>query len=660
MSGLFGFIHEAGEAAGLAQLQKMQSAMAHWGPDGGGLWQDSRCGLGQCLLFNTPEAVHERLPRWVPEARLAITAEARIDNRDELCDHFAIPPADRPVTPDSELILRAYLKWGEASPEHLLGDWSFAIWHPAERKLFLARDHHGNTSLCYWRQGEQFAFASSPQALHALGAPRRLNELYLAQVLISWPAYHGPQTIDLDIQRLPPAHAMTVTPQGTRVWRYWRLEDTPELRLPNRDDYVQGFLEVYDEAVRCRLRSYRPVGVTLSGGLDSGSVTALAARELARQGQRLTAFTAVPLYDTTRTVGPQRFGDETEYATATAAFCGNVDHILLDSAQVTPMAGIRRTLAIMPEPAHAASNFFWITDLLEQARVAGLGTLLTGQGGNATVSWTGAPELRSLLAAFRYDGWKAGIRRNLPLWILRPLMQWHTHNQNWSGAAIHPDFARRIALSERRIAAIGQDVTLPDSWREPRDLRHAIIQPGAGRVGDIWAQRGAAAGYPMLAEDLAAVRLDMAGVAWVEPGVQVTKLWADSAAALGQPTAGLSRVRPELEKFVVPVGAALVKTAAPLAALYVLSAHNEPAIVLEERRDARKFNALLDHTWQKLVVKRMGLHGSHFQRAVAVANQARIVRVQRPEGEFRLTELADAVAANFNTLPALSPRVSAP
>ena len=155
-------------------------------------------------------------------------------------------------------------------------------------------------------------------------------------------------------------------------------------------------------------------------------------------------------------------------------------------------------------------------------------------------------------------------------------------------------------------------------------------------------------GYPMLAEDLAAVRLDAAGVAWVEPGVRVTKLWADSAAALGQPTTGLARVRPELEKFVVPVGgAALADTAAPLAALYVLSAHNEPNILLKERRDARKFNALLDHTWQKLVVKRMGLHTAHFQRAIAVANQARIVRVQRPDDGFRLKELADAVEVDF-------------
>lgn len=154
-------------------------------------------------------------------------------------------------------------------------------------------------------------------------------------------------------------------------------------------------------------------------------------------------------------------------------------------------------------------------------------------------------------------------------------------------------------------------------------------------------------GYPMLAEDLAAVRLDGDGRAWVEPGVAVTKLWADSAAMLGQSTDGLPRVRPELEKFVLPVTAALVDAPARLTAIYVLASHNQPTIHLEERRDARKFNALLDHTWQKLVVKRMGLHTAHFQRAIAVANQARIVRVQRPDDGFRLKELADAVEADF-------------
>jgi hypothetical protein len=159
-------------------------------------------------------------------------------------------------------------------------------------------------------------------------------------------------------------------------------------------------------------------------------------------------------------------------------------------------------------------------------------------------------------------------------------------------------------------------------------------------------------GYPMLAEDLAAVRLDGDGTPWVEPGVQITKLWADSAAALGQATDGLQRVLPQVEKFMVPVNGKLATAAVRLGAVYVLATHPEAAVTLEESRDAHKFNALLDHTWQQLIIKEMGLHGAHFQRAVAVANRVRIVRVRRPAGEFRLAELADAVAADFSAVGA--------
>lgn len=158
-------------------------------------------------------------------------------------------------------------------------------------------------------------------------------------------------------------------------------------------------------------------------------------------------------------------------------------------------------------------------------------------------------------------------------------------------------------------------------------------------------------GYPMLAEDLAAVHLAEDGRPWVSPGVAATKLWADSAAALGLSTAGLARVRPVLEKYLLPVHHALAGGPAPIIAIYALSTHNQPDVRLEERHDARKFNALLDHTWQMLVVKRMGLHQAHFRLAAAVANQTRIVRVRRPQDDFVLGPLLDALEADFSQLP---------
>lgn len=493
MSGIFGIFNLNNEPVDEADLTKMAEAMAIWGPDGRSQITSGPVGLGQLMLYNTPEAHLEQLPRQTASG-LLLTAEARIDNRPDLYRQLNIPQPDQDMMTDSQLIELAYEKWGEACPDRLIGDWSFAVWNPQTQRLFLARDHHGNTSVYYTQDANRFAFSSSREALLALGVPRRLNELYLAQVLISWSAYHGETSIDLDIKRLPPAHAMTITPEKMAVYQYWNLRDIPELRLPTFEAYVEGFLEVYTEAVEARLRSHAPVSTTLSGGLDSGSVTALAARALQAQGQRLPAYTSVPLYDVQNTVGPKRFGDETAFARETAVFHPNIDHHLLGAKNISPIEGVRRILAIRNEPGHAGANFYWIADMLQTAQQQGNGALLTGQGGNATISWTGAPELASALVMFQTEGWKAGLKQFMPLFLLRTLRRRRLRRNNWAGSAIHPDFARRINLVERQVSAIGTDESLPETYRQPRDMRYGMIKPGNSIIGTIWAEIGASYG----------------------------------------------------------------------------------------------------------------------------------------------------------------------
>lgn len=501
-----GLFHVNGAPVAIEDLRTMHAAMAHWGPDGAGEWCEGSAGLGHGLLFNTPEAVYERLPHATADGRLVITAAARLDNRDELWEALGIEHVDRATMPDSAIILRAYERWGEACPDHLLGDWSFAVWHRHERRLFLARDHHGNTALYYVNDGRRFAFASDRKALLALpGMPRRLNEFYLAQVLVAWNARHGSDTIYLDLHRLPPAHAMMVTPDGVRIWRYWRLEDTPEVHLPNDEAYVEAFLDVLRQAVQCRLRSYRPVGATLSGGLDSGSVTALAARALARENKGLIAFTSVPLYDVTHTVPARLFGDEWPFAAATARYAGVAEHIPISSGEVSPLTGIRRMLDIHGEPILGSGNLYWIVALLATAQQHGVGTLLTGQLGNATISWDGLPSSVSLRSYINFGAYRQAVREKLlrplvPLWLHRHYVNWHLfgswrlHAQPWrSRAAIHPDLALRLHLRQH-MAAAGYDPLLGQQWGTARQRRWATLRPGASMAGAFTAENGAAYG----------------------------------------------------------------------------------------------------------------------------------------------------------------------
>lgn len=152
----------------------------------------------------------------------------------------------------------------------------------------------------------------------------------------------------------------------------------------------------------------------------------------------------------------------------------------------------------------------------------------------------------------------------------------------------------------------------------------------------------------MLAEDLAAVHLAPDGSARVEPGVCSTRLWTDSLRALGLPSEGLARVRPELGKFLLPAGDGQVAAeAAPLHTLYALSTHNGPDLVLEDLPNTGKFGALLEQTWMKVAVKRMGLQAGHFRRATTLADRVRGRALRRPTDRFLLKELADRVEADF-------------
>jgi asparagine synthase (glutamine-hydrolysing) len=496
MSGIFGIIHLNDLPVSEKEIETMHSVMAEWGTDVSNVWINDSAGLGSLVSFNTPEAVYEKLPLQSSQGFI-MTVEARLDNREEILSLLDNTQLVSRSIPDGEVIMRAYEKWGKFAPDHLLGDWSFAAWHTREKKLFIARDHFGNTSIYYYHDHRRFIFASSKKALLSLGIPRRLNEFYLACLLISWPAYHGPQTIELDIQRLPPAHTLTLQATHLSTEQYWHLEDTPLLNLKNSQEYIEGFLSIYDQAVRDRMRTHYPLGVTLSGGLDSGSVTCLMAHTLKKKNKRFKAFTSVPLYDVTNTVNHEhRFGDELPFAQAVVSHAGNIDLMQIQAKTISPIRSIRHGLEIHVCPVHAAGNLYWIYDLLETAQKNGVGTLLTGQGGNATVSWDGHNKFRIMKKLLKQREWKSFLQLLIYPFIPLPLLHrfygaFRKGNLNWDGTSINPDFAQRIDLASQYIHGMGT-LSNPGLWQNPLVLRNSIIKPGASILGDMWAENGAA------------------------------------------------------------------------------------------------------------------------------------------------------------------------
>jgi asparagine synthase (glutamine-hydrolysing) len=159
----------------------MVDILAHRGPDGAGAWSEESVGLGHRMLHTTPESLNEKLSLVDDRRGLVLTADARLDNRDELITALGFGGRPCEELTDSELILGAYKRWGERCPERLLGDFAFAIWDRRRQELFCARDHIGVKPFYYHRAGKLFVFASEIKALLCVPeVPRRLNEVRVA------------------------------------------------------------------------------------------------------------------------------------------------------------------------------------------------------------------------------------------------------------------------------------------------------------------------------------------------------------------------------------------------------------------------------------------------------------------------------------------------
>jgi asparagine synthase (glutamine-hydrolysing) len=477
MSGIFGMVRRDG-AALADELATMREAMPRWGPDGFGQWQEGVAGLGQARLHSLPESRCEDLPAWDESAGFAFTAAGRLDNRQALVDELSLSGRREPLA-DTGVMMAAYRRWRDTAAERLQGDWALAAWHPAQRRLFVARDPFGETALYYCCHPSAVAFASSQRAVVALGlSPIELDELYLAQYLISWPAYHGERTAASAARRLPPAHTLTVTPEGAHTRLYRRLEDQPVARMKTRDQYVTRLRDTFSQAVSTRLRTSGPVGVAVSGGLDSTAVAAVAAEHARRRGERLTAFTSVPIASARD--DELMFGDELPLVRALAQLAGNIDVEPVTAAGVSPIQGIRWALEVYAAPIHAASNMFWLLELHRQAAASGHRVLLNGAVGNGGISWGGNPLSQPLAGQVQTLGagqWGRRARQVSP----RALWSWmakRRQDPRWYRAtAIAPAFAQRLDVGRRRLE---DPKTFP---RNAREERLVLLKPGRSMVG---------------------------------------------------------------------------------------------------------------------------------------------------------------------------------
>jgi asparagine synthase (glutamine-hydrolysing) len=429
MSGIYGIYRYDGAPLPRETLERMRAAMAFYGPDGGGSRVEDAVGLGHLLLAVNPEDSFESQP--VRAAYGLMVSAVRLDNRAALIEELQLSEPEAARLSDGELASLAYERWGKELCSHLQGDWALAAWDRRHRRLLLARDACGNATL-YFYEGKGFiAFASSLNALLALpGVEHEPDRLRLAEVLVSW-QHDAERTAYKGFRRLVWAHAMTVGADGrSRAWRHWSPLGRERFTWRQDEEYVEAFLEHYTRAVQSSLRTEKPVAAELSGGRDSGSVVAMAAPLLARAGRGLTAYTSVPCLPPDGAAVTQ-MGDEGELAQQTAAMAGeNLTHQLINAAGDGVLSGIDDLLDAHEGPAHAVCNHYWLQAIMHAAQRGGAGVLLSGQMGNATVSWQGSgSSLLALLQGSPATAWRLFLRAEPNPWLsvkrqlLKPLLK---------------------------------------------------------------------------------------------------------------------------------------------------------------------------------------------------------------------------------------------
>jgi asparagine synthase (glutamine-hydrolysing) len=314
LSGIVGIYHLTDAPVERALLQSLVEFLRFRGPDSHECWMDGSIGLGHAMLRTSVESMGERQPAGL-EGRFWIVADARLDGRAELIGK--LQRSGRRIqanAADVQLILHAYAEWGAACVAHLQGDFSFAAWDARNKQLFCARDHFGIKPFYYARRGSVFLFSNTLNCvrLHP-EVSTELNDRAIGDFLLFGVNYDNATTSFRDIQRLPPAHSLSVSPEGLKIRRYWKLQTDGRIRYAKPEEYVENFNSILEAAVGDRLRMDR-VGLLLSGGLDSSAIAATA-RELSAKSPYSTGiYCYTHVYES---LIPDREG---EYAREVAAF----------------------------------------------------------------------------------------------------------------------------------------------------------------------------------------------------------------------------------------------------------------------------------------------------------------------------------------------------
>jgi len=285
MSGIAAVLHLDGSVVAPSGVERMQNVLKSHGRDRQRLLRRGNAAFVACTRYLTPEDVFDHQPLVMGQRYVALF-DGRLDNREELAAALGITKDKLSTMPDSVLVFLLFDRWGRSAFQKIVGVFATIIADLREGYVICARDHLGQRVLHFHQSSDRFAVATSPDALFALGwVPRLLNKDQVADRLLN----HGTDpaaTYYRNVYRVPSGSTVRIKDSRLIEEKFWDPHEIRDIRFRRDDEYVEAFHETLELAVKAHLRSRRSPCATVTGGLDSSTISVVAADLLAEGAKR--------------------------------------------------------------------------------------------------------------------------------------------------------------------------------------------------------------------------------------------------------------------------------------------------------------------------------------------------------------------------------------
>jgi asparagine synthase (glutamine-hydrolysing) len=464
MCGIAAVVATNGGSPDAGMLKRMTDSLFHRGPDDEGMYLDGAVGLGFRRLAIIDVSLDSHQPMVSDDQGLVIVFNGEIYNYIELREELIGYGHVFRTQGDTEVLLHAYQQWGKDCLSRLNGMWAFLIHDRRKRIVFGARDRFGVKPLYYFKAPQRILFASEIKGILASG-------MYGSDINIHWPTAaifllsgeldSSPCSFYEGIQQIPSGSMFELQMDGEMIFQpYWNLLD---LETPPTNDPYRTYAELFEDAIKLRMRSDVPVGVCLSGGLDSSSIIC----EMARlSSSKVEAFSYMA----------EEF-DESRYIKDTVAQSGAVLN-LVDMSRLNLWSALTDVLKFHDEPVHSINVVIGF-ELMRLAASKGVKVVLNGQGADETAAG---------YTSYFNEYWASLIRRARLIAACREMSAY---------AAAHHVPKTRL-YKEAGLRAVATTVASWPVYRLAKDM----IAPKQAAVSE-WFDMGFVRAYPPVRERLA-------------------------------------------------------------------------------------------------------------------------------------------------------------